>query len=347
MLKPRFALLCFGILLSTLSIPAAAQESCLEMSNCVPGVGVDDSVLAAYPSPRVIPLEIDPAVLYDRTYKRVPGNLDIYDAPGGNVVETTGPGFSFVTVWQEENGWAKIDADRWVPMSALSDDVLVSRFAGVKLPQDGLPYGMGWTLRHLRPALTPGGEDSDQNPFIYRLSRVNLYTYVEVDGYRWYQIGKDQWVHQFDIARYNPIERPAEIDTEKWIGIDLYEQVLTAYEGDTPVFTTLISSGLPDWATEEGLFHVYVRFDRTDMSGAYQQPDFYWLQEVPWTQYFDGDIAVHGTYWHEGFGYRHSHGCVNASITDAKWLYDWAADAWNFETAQGEAIYVYSSGVYD
>jgi len=252
-----------------------------------------------------------------------------------------------VTVWQEENGWARIEADQWVPSSALTDAVLPSRFAGVRLPSEGLPYPMAWTLRHLRPATVPGGEDSDLNPFIYRLSRVTLYTYVEVDGYRWYQIGEDQWVHQFDVAKITPIERPEEVDTDKWVAVDLYEQVLTAYEGETPVFSTLVSSGLKDWPTNEGLFHVYVRFERTDMSGAYQQPDFYWLQEVPWTQYFDDDIALHGTYWHEGFGYRHSHGCVNLSITDAKWLYDWAADEWDFETGQGVAIYVYSSGTYD
>ena len=131
------------------------------------------------------------------------------------------------------------------------------------------------------------------------------------------------------------------------MGIDLYEQTLIAYEGERPVFSTLISSGLEEWSTNEGLFHVYLRYERTPMSGAYQQPDFYWLQEVPWTQYFDDDIALHGTYWHDGFGYRHSHGCVNASITDAKWLYEWAADQWDYEEGQGMAVYVYSSGQYD
>ena len=93
----------------------------------------------------------------------------------------------------------------------------------------------------------------------------------------------------------------------------------------TPVFATLVSSGLKDWPTNEGLFHVYVRYPRTLMSGREGKPDFYSLQEVPWTQYFDHDIGLHGTYWHDGFGYRHSHGCVNLSITDAHWLYNWAS----------------------
>jgi hypothetical protein len=67
---------------------------------------------------------------------------------------------------------------------------------------------MAWTLRHLRPSLVPGGDESDLNPFLYRYATVSLYTYVEVEGKRWYQIGKDQWVHQFDVAKITPIERP-------------------------------------------------------------------------------------------------------------------------------------------
>ena len=85
------------------------------------------------------------------------------------------------------------------------------------------------------------------------------------------------------------------------------------------------------------------------MSGAYNQPDFYYIQEVPWTMYFDGDIALHGAYWHDGFGYRKSHGCVNMTVTDAHWLFNWSEDEYDFanEDYTGPAVYVYSSGEYD
>ena len=137
------------------------------------------------------------------------------------------------------------------------------------------------------------------------------------------------------------------METGKWIGIDLYEQVLTAYEGEEPVFTTLISSGLDQWPTNEGHFRVWLRRQNDEMSGAFQRPDFYSLQDVPWTQYFDESIALHGAYWHNGFGVRRSHGCVNASLTDAKWLFGWSNDIWDAQTGQGISIYVYSSGDYD
>jgi lipoprotein-anchoring transpeptidase ErfK/SrfK len=145
-----------------------------------------------------------------------------------------------------------------------------------------------------------------------------------------------------------PVARPADVDTERWVSVDLYEQVAIAYEGDEPVFATLVSSGMEDWPTNEGLFHVYFRNPRAPMSGANAQPDFYDLEEVPWTMYFDDDIALHGAYWHDGFGYRRSHGCVNLSIADAHWLYAWAAP--EFDTSMpddvGIAVYVYSSGTY-
>ncbi len=328
--------------------PLLAQEGCVLGVNCPTGKpGLTAEALAAYPQPDVRPLVVDEGLLYDRLYRKVPGGLQVFNAPGGSLVTTTG-GFSYVTVKNTQGEWSQIDENQWVRTNDLSSDVLISRFAGVQLPEDGLPYPMAWTLRHLRASATPGADESPNNPFMYRYTRVTLYTYVEIDGFRWYQIGEDQWVHQFNVAKITPIERPADVETEKWIAIDLYEQVLVAYEDETPVFSTLISSGLKAWPTNEGLFQVYLRYPRTSMSGAYQQPDFYYLQEVPWTMYFDGDIALHGTYWHDGFGYRASHGCVNASITDAHWLYEWAADVWDFSTPNpaGAAIYVYSSGEY-
>ena len=62
------------------------------------------------------------------------------------------------------------------------------------------------------------------------------------------------------------------------------------------------------------------------MSGATtaDRSDYYYLEDVPWTMYFDEKRALHGAYWHNGFGYARSHGCVNLSVGDSRWLYDWA-----------------------
>ncbi len=326
----------------------ASVQLTFAQSNCAADCGVPTSAIEAYPTPNVYPLQIDETILYDRSYRTIVGGLAVYDAPNGNLLENYGTGYSYATVIQEVGGWAEIAEGKWVKSEILGDDTLPSRFTGVELPDEPLPYTMAWTLKHLRGAKTPGGEPADDNPYLYRYTRVSLYATVEVDGFNWYQIGENQWVHQFNVARILPPEKPEEIDTNKWVSVDLYEQVAIAYEGDTPVFATLVSSGLSQWSTNEGIFHVYLRFPRTLMSGGNGQEDFYYLQEVPWTMYFDSDIGLHGTYWHDGFGYRQSHGCVNLSIMDAYWLFNWADDEFNFaeEDYEGPAVYVYSSGEY-
>lgn len=312
-------------------------------------LGISKELIDSYPEPNVTPLVIKETTLYDRYYRRVTGELAWYDSPGGGLVKNLGSGFNYVTLTNESEGeWAQIGADRWIQATSLSTDVAISRFAGVLFPDEPLPYTMAWVLRHLRASKAPGEEQSQDNPFMYRYTRVNLYSFVEIDGIRWYQIGENQWVHQHNVAKIVNVDRPTDVTTEKWVSIDLYEQVLIAYEGTKPIFATLIASGLPQWSTNEGLFNVYMRYERTLMSGAYGQPDFYYLEEVPYTMYFDGDIALHGTYWHDGFGYRHSHGCVNLSITDSKWLYQWSADVQDKTNPESKdlAVFVYSSGDY-
>ena len=310
------------------------------------GLSADD--IAAFPAPSVTLLQPDNEIIFDRRYRRVNGAADLFDAPNGNVVDTLGSGFNFVTVTNEDGGWARTSNGKWLKSEVLTDQVATSRYSGVLLPEEGLKYPVAWLLVHLHPALTPGGEFTDSNPLLLRYTLVNIYSSVSVDGWEWYQIGDNQWVKQVQVAMIKPIEMPEGVNTERWVSVDLYEQVLVAYEGTRPVFSTLVSSGLGDWPTNEGLFNIYVRFPRTVMAGAYGKPDFYYLQEVPWTMYFDDDIALHGAYWHDGFGYRRSHGCVNLSVMDAKWLFDWSSPEFDFSVPDdvGPSVFVYSSGTY-
>ncbi len=331
---------------------ASAQESvpsCEVGSTCESGMfGLTAEQIATYPTPNVTMRTADLDLIYDRIYRRATGALEIYDAPNGSYVETLDAGFNFVTIEATQEGWSQIAENKWVRTEQLNEDVALSRFAGIHLPAEPLPYTVGWLLVHLRPSVTPGGEPSNDNPLLYRYTVVSIYATVEVDGWRWYQIGVNQWINQRQVAKVLPIERPEGADTARWISIDLYEQVLIAYEGERPVFATLTASGMADWSTNEGLFHVYIRYPRSPMSGAEGQPDFYYLQEVPWTMYYDNDIAIHGAYWHDGFGFRRSHGCVNVSITDAHFLYNWSSEEFDFNIPEdtGPAVYVYSSGVY-
>jgi lipoprotein-anchoring transpeptidase ErfK/SrfK len=86
------------------------------------------------------------------------------------------------------------------------------------------------------------------------------------------------------------------------------------------------------------------------MNGGRAGYDFYYLEEVPWTMFFDEGRALHGAYWHDEFGYRHSHGCINLSLTDAHWLYRWVEEEMGSHASanieHGPAVYIYTSGEY-
>ncbi|MBP8862833.1 MAG: LysM peptidoglycan-binding domain-containing protein [Anaerolineae bacterium] len=106
---------------------------------------------------------------------------------------------------------------------------------------------------------------------------------------------------------------------EKWIDINLSRQTLTAYVGQTPVFTAVVSTGTSRTPTVVGTYSIYVKYLSTPMSG----PGYY-LPNVPYTMYFYRGYGIHGTYWHNNFGTPMSHGCVNMRTPDAQWLYNWA-----------------------
>ncbi len=137
-------------------------------------------------------------------------------------------------------------------------------------------------------------------------------------NYIW--VGQRLKVRQGSAPLPEPEPKPLPAPTGyKWIDINLSRQRLTAYVGQTPVMSTLISSGLPGTPTVIGHFTVQIKLGSQTMSGP-----GYWLPNVPYVMYFYGSYAIHGTYWHANFGWPMSHGCVNMSTPDAAWLFSWA-----------------------
>jgi hypothetical protein len=121
----------------------------------------------------------------------------------------------------------------------------------------------------------------------------------------------------------------------KRIEVSLQAQTLTAYEDDQPVYFTKVSTGIPDTnpmpnqistATPVGRFNVFSKMPSKHMGNARltDNLDDYVLMGVPWTGFFvETGVALHGTYWHNNFGWPMSRGCVNLRPEDAKWLFRW------------------------
>lgn len=112
---------------------------------------------------------------------------------------------------------------------------------------------------------------------------------------------------------------PPHSSDHRWIEIDLSEQRVTAYVGASPVKSFIVSTGTSRTPTVTGEYNVYLMYRYKDMSGP-----GYNLKDVPNTLYFYQGYAIHGTYWHDNFGTPMSHGCVNMTIEDSAWIYDFA-----------------------
>jgi len=103
----------------------------------------------------------------------------------------------------------------------------------------------------------------------------------------------------------------------RWIEVNLSQQMVYAWQGDTLLNSFLASTGTWATPTVTGTFKIWNKTPIQAMSG----PGYY-LPNVPWVMYFYRDYGFHGTYWHNNFGTPMSHGCVNLTIPAAEWLYD-------------------------
>jgi hypothetical protein len=243
-------------------------------------------------------------------------------------INELGPGFVYVSyndmistamgvVFNIEQGWIRGDGSRVTPG-------IFQGFAMSATPRT--PFG--WVITETNSRKRP--EYTDSNPTIKTYPRFSVLTIYElrtVDGYDWYRIGTNEWVEGHNISAVFPNPIPPEgVTNGRWIDVNLAEQNITVYDNNQMVYATMISSGVEPFWTRPGLFKIYEKKDTENMSGSFEadRSDFYYLQNVPWTMYFDKARALHGAYWHTLFGYPQSHGCVNLSLGDSNWLYHWA-----------------------
>jgi lipoprotein-anchoring transpeptidase ErfK/SrfK len=168
--------------------------------------------------------------------------------------------------------------------------------------------------------------------------RVLLYEEAKDNkGDVWYRVSEPpeepMWVHTSLISKLELVKFEAAKFRGKWINVNITQQIVTAYEGAKPVKVTLTSTGTAKDPTELGTWKIYWRLPKQDMEGGnLASDDYYSLKDVPFPQYFHtSGEGFHGTYWHDDFGKRRSHGCVNLSTPMSEWLYGWAkigTDVW-------------------
>ncbi|MBI5953290.1 MAG: L,D-transpeptidase [Chloroflexi bacterium] len=347
-------------LLSTISQIAYAQEPLpVEPESggvvCEPGIYLSqpDDCLPLGPSayltelarlgmtfpPRPLPASKSDPSLVQIPYKYFRLDEDfvpIYGAPGekGPGLAEFPPGFVYISYIDrvEQGGVYYLMSDgKWIPGKG-SRIGEISSFQGLVF--NATPRtSIGWAFEQIPVMSAPGYNSGRTGREIALFEVVTIYNVQVMDNTEWYLIGPDQWLEGRKVARIMANTTPPQgVTANRWIDVDLAEQVLTVYENNQLIFATVIASGSEPFWTRPGLFQIFQKKETETMRNN-DLSDFYYLENVPWTMYFDGARALHGAYWRTRFGYPQSHGCVNLSIGDAHWLFNWAVE--------GDWVYVH------
>jgi lipoprotein-anchoring transpeptidase ErfK/SrfK len=258
-----------------------------------------------------------------------------------------------VTVYEEAVvagvRWFRIGVNRWVHAGYVRLDSAPGDAEMPPSPRDATPVGapaplqqansaaprlpFGWVVSPTLNVRSAPGLDGQLIGQVQHKQVLPVLEETVRDRQRWYRIGQNQWVSATWVGVARMKARPANIRAdERWVGVNLKEQTIIAYEGDKPVYAGLIASGVAGSPTVQGIFRTWWRLTSRRMAG----PGYY-LEEVTWTCYFSGGYALHTAYWHDNFGRPRSHGCVNLSPYDAWWIFQWSAPS----GANAPTVYTY------
>jgi hypothetical protein len=206
-----------------------------------------------------------------------------------------------------------------------------SAFAGYRIPED-IDFPFALIRRDGAAAYKVRGKKLAKVKDVARRAAVRLSGAQRAfDGILHFQTTDGLWLSERYASRLDGVRNPPKWakDGERWIEVSIAKQSLVAFEGTKAVYATLVSTGeagLEDPETSKstvrGIFRIYTKHLTTTMASNVVGEEFE-LKDIPYVQYFEKSYALHAAYWHDDFGIPRSHGCINLSPADAKWLFLW------------------------
>lgn len=302
-----------------------------------PGARLQElAVLGLYPALALPTIPVDPN-LGSSPFKYLRASetgVDLFPsaeqaAAGSGASRRLDPGFVYLSytqaveiggsqVYATQNGYVRGDA---------ASPVTPATFRGLAFRRTpDRPFG--WIISGGTCSERTPGEPQDFSGRCYmKYEVIQIYDVQRVGDWDWFLIGPEEWVEQRTVGIVVPDPTPPPgVDSDRWISVNLYEQTVAAYDQGELVYATLVSSGRVNHWTQPGLFQVWAKLQRDNMTGGVVGTNYYYLEDVPWVLYFDRARALHGTYWHNRFGAPTSRGCVNLSFADARWFFDFAEE---------------------
>jgi len=332
--------------------PLRRERATYEKGLLVAGKTADDRVAAA----REIAAEKGEAPWYlaDEPQK---GQVTLDQLKGESaLVETRMVRGFYVAIDQEVHAFAgkfwRTTRGSYIPFDHILVHQPKTEFEGVWVGHDDEPRKLPLAFL-LRGSTRIGFSDAGQTPV--RLDPIPRFTIVPItarretfEGRGYFETTERFFIREQDVTVARPAAPPSDLAAgEKWIDVNLTAETLVAYEGDKPIFATIISSGRhddedksKDHRTPSGNFRIREKHISTTMDDDSATDGPYSIEEVPWVMYFEKGIALHGAFWHSSFGKEHSHGCVNMMPEHARELFSWVGpklpEGWHAVRATAE-----------
>jgi lipoprotein-anchoring transpeptidase ErfK/SrfK len=213
-----------------------------------------------------------------------------------------------------------------------------SKFQGVEIDGETWKLPIAWVYGGRKSSTTytidPENKRVTPKGSVEKFKPIQLTgKQLELNKRTYHELADGTWIRDDQVRVTTPEPRPADVgENERWIDVDLSEQTLVAFQGNRPVYATLVSSGkeskikAKDHRTPRGSWRVREKHLTATMDGdgsaAGDLP--YSIEDVPYVMYYHKSYALHAAFWHENYGSQMSHGCVNLAPLDAKYLFFWA-----------------------
>ncbi len=226
------------------------------------------------------------------------------------------------------HGYLLVDAQKRVVREADVRRLEPSTFAGRDLVADPLPESgqLAWSV--MWPSASIRAEPRADSAIVSAVPhQAQLFVTdapVQHRGVAWVPVAGDAagYVDASEIRRWFPATPPTGLAHEElWIDVELEQQTLAVMLGDAPLFVTMIASGNHKHPTPQGVYRIKSKMAVATMDSQPGDDEAYSVESVPWAQFFYKRYGLHGTFWHNRFGKRTSHGCVNLSAKDAALVY--------------------------
>jgi len=232
-------------------------------------------------------------------------------------------------VWYEINNEGYVHSGNVQPVEVSLNEVVTSLPEKGQLAEITVPFADAFWKPDIK------------NVAAYRLYYATTHWVIgavpDSEGNVWYEVLEDFYqFHYFVMGKYLRLCSADEVSPlspdvpakDKKILVHLNDQIVVAYEGDTPVQMIRCSGGTKyytHYMTPTGDFTTdYKRPSRHMVNGSKVAANTFDLPGVPWVSFINEDgISFHGTYWHNDFGRPRSHGCINLPSEGAKWVYRW------------------------